>query len=182
MKGYIPIVHECLEELVRKFDRFCGVPGGIRHRGVDTGTEAKTKTKTGAGKEVSREDEEGVETKRKGKRQGRGSQKRDHDLDLDLDHQNQDQMQDQNSNLNRGHRRHCEVQNEFSKSDASDALSEDVASGDCSEVVDILQWMNYLAFDVLSDLAFGNRLGMVKMVSDDVFFTTSYFTFIISML
>ncbi|KAF8212587.1 benzoate para-hydroxylase [Mycena galopus ATCC 62051] len=34
------------------------------------------------------------------------------------------------------------------------------------EYFDILLWVNYLAFDVLSDLAFGERIGMLKQGSD----------------
>jgi benzoate 4-monooxygenase len=32
------------------------------------------------------------------------------------------------------------------------------------EYFDALLWFNYLAFDVLSDLAFGERIGMLKQV------------------
>jgi hypothetical protein len=32
------------------------------------------------------------------------------------------------------------------------------------EYFDALPWFNYLAFDILSDLAFGERIGMLKQV------------------
>lgn len=32
------------------------------------------------------------------------------------------------------------------------------------EFFDALLWFNYLAFDILSDLAFGERIGMVEKV------------------
>ena len=35
---------------------------------------------------------------------------------------------------------------------------------DKEEYVDILTWLNYLAFDILSDLSFGEPIGMVTNV------------------
>ncbi|KAJ7185432.1 benzoate para-hydroxylase [Mycena filopes] len=39
---------------------------------------------------------------------------------------------------------------------------------DTNEFFDALLWFNYLAFDILSDLAFGERIGMLKQGSDVV--------------
>lgn len=38
-----------------------------------------------------------------------------------------------------------------------------------NEYTDALLWFNYLAFDVLSDLAFGEAIGMVNNVSYFIF-------------
>ncbi|KAF8995046.1 benzoate para-hydroxylase [Cyathus striatus] len=39
---------------------------------------------------------------------------------------------------------------------------------DTGEVIDVLEWLNHLAFDILSDLAFGEAIGMVNKRSDIV--------------
>ncbi|KIJ38622.1 hypothetical protein M422DRAFT_112553, partial [Sphaerobolus stellatus SS14] len=41
-----------------------------------------------------------------------------------------------------------------------------VTSGSSGGVVDVLMWLNYLTFDVISDLAFGEPLGMLERETD----------------